>query len=92
MVLRRDDAVFEDDVDGGERHPAEEDQRKARKRRLQRGAEREELHPPFAADVDLPFWERRMQPRPYPLNERLGHAVLSLRRAFCANPDYRHFT
>ena len=70
VILGRDDAVLEDHVDGGERDPAEEDQRQAGQRRLQRGAEGEELHPAVAADVDLALGKRRMKPRPDALDER----------------------
>ena len=92
MVLRRDDPVLEDDVDGGERDPAQEDQRQAREGRLQRRAECEELHAPVGADVDLALRERFMEPSPDALYERPCHANFSLVCVLRAKPNRAHFT
>ena len=75
MILGGDDAVLEDHIDGGERHPAQEDQDQPGKGGLQRRAEGEELHPPVAADIDLAFREGRMEPCPDALQQRCRLSV-----------------
>jgi len=94
MVLGGDDAVLEDHIDGGERHPAQEDQGQSGQRRLQRRPEGEELHPAVAADINLTFRESLMNPRPDALEKRrrlhLGTLLGSVLRARTATG--RHFT
>ena len=70
VILGGDDAVLEDHIDGGERHPAQEDQGQPGQRRLQRRTEGEELHPAVAADIDLAFGEGGVNPRPGAFQER----------------------
>ena len=70
VILGGDDAVLEDHIDRGKRHPAQEDQGQAGQGRLQRRTESEELHPPVAADIDLTFGEGGVNPRPGAFQER----------------------
>ena len=91
VILGGDDAVLEDHIDGGEGHPAQEDQGQAGQRRLQRRAEGEELHPTVAADIDLPLRKRLMNPGPCAL-EQWRHRIGSLARSSVHTATRRHFT
>ena len=71
VILGRNNVILEDDVDAGESNPAEKDGSQSRQRGLQGGAEGQKLHPATAADVNLPFRENVMQPRPDPLDDRM---------------------
>ena len=87
MVLGRDDAILEDDVDGREGDPAEEDKREPGKRRLQRRPKGEELHPAIAPNINLTFWKGFVKPRPDALHERFRHLWTSLFGVtLCADP------
>ena len=89
MVLGGDDAVLEDHIDGGKRHPAQENQGEAGKGRLQRRPEGEKLHSTVAANIDLALGEGGVQPCPGAFQERrLGFGILLV--SFALNPSRHH--
>jgi hypothetical protein len=69
----RENAVFEKDINGCEGDPSEEKHADTGENGLHLRTEGEELHPPIAADIDLPFGERMAYAPPGALPEQIHY-------------------